>query len=68
MNTDHIKGTIKDLTGIAQEAAGKAIDNKEMQAKGLQKQALGTAEKALGDVKEGVKEVIDAVKHATKSR
>ena len=66
MNKDQINGTVKDLTGQAQTAAGKAIDNKEMQAKGLQKQMLGNAEKAIGDAKQGVKNFTDAAKHATK--
>lgn len=68
MNKDQIKGTVKDLTGKAQEAAGKVIDNKEMQAKGLHKQVAGNAEKAIGDAKEGVKKFVDAAKNATKAK
>jgi uncharacterized protein YjbJ (UPF0337 family) len=67
MNKDQIKGAVKDLTGQAQEAAGKAIDNKEMQVKGLQKQMVGSAEKAIGDAKQGIKNFGNAVKHATKT-
>jgi uncharacterized protein YjbJ (UPF0337 family) len=66
MNKDQVKGAVKNITGIAQEAAGKAVDNKEMQAKGLQKQVVGTAEKAVGDIKQGLKEAGDAVRNATK--
>jgi uncharacterized protein YjbJ (UPF0337 family) len=68
MNKDQIKGTVKDLTGKAQEAAGKVIDDEEIQRKGLQKQAIGSAEKAIGDAKQGVKNVADAMKHASKAR
>jgi uncharacterized protein YjbJ (UPF0337 family) len=66
MNKEQIKGTVKDLTGKAQEAAGKAIDDKEMQAKGLQKQVAGNVEKAVGDAKQGVKNFTDAVKNANR--
>ncbi len=64
MNKDQIQGTVKDLAGQAQEAAGKVIDNKEMQLKGLQKQVVGSAEKAIGDAKQGIKNFSDALKHA----
>jgi uncharacterized protein YjbJ (UPF0337 family) len=67
MNKEQIKGTVKDLTGKAQEAVGKAIDDHEIQRKGIQKQAIGNAEKAIGDAKQGVKNVSDAMKHASKS-
>ena len=66
MNKDQIKGSARDLTGKVQEAAGKALDNKEMQSKGLQNQVIGNAEKAIGDAKQGVKAIADSVKRATK--
>jgi uncharacterized protein YjbJ (UPF0337 family) len=66
MNKDQIKGTVKDIVGKAQEAAGKAIDNKEMQLKGMHKQVVGKAEKTIGDAKQGVKNLSDAVKDQIK--
>lgn len=66
MNKDQIKGTVKDLAGQAQEAVGKAIDDKHMQAKGLFKQAEGSAEKAIGEAKQGVKDLTDAIKKQIK--
>lgn len=68
MNKDQLKGTVKNLTGKAQEAAGKVIDNKAMQAKGLHKQVAGNAEKAVGDTKQGLKKFADAAKNATKTK
>jgi uncharacterized protein YjbJ (UPF0337 family) len=62
MNKDQIKGTVKGIAGKAQQIAGKTINNKEMQFKGLHKQAVGHAEKALGDAKEGIKNARDKIK------
>src|SRR5256885_11675080 len=52
MNTDQIKGTLKDAAGKVQQKAGELIDSPEQQAKGIAKQVEGTAQKKLGDVKE----------------
>lgn len=68
MNKDQVKGTVKDIVGKVQRAAGKAIDNKEMQVKGLHKQVEGNAEKAIGDTKQGMKNVRETVKRGTNSR
>ncbi len=56
MNTDQIKGTLKDVAGNVQQKAGELIDSPEQQAKGIAKQVEGTAQKKLGDVKEVLKD------------
>ncbi len=56
---DKIKNAAKDVEGKVQEAAGKATDNKEAQAKGEAKQAEASARKAGENVKDGVKKAID---------
>ena len=56
MNTDQIKGTLKDAAGKVQQKAGEWIDSPEQQAKGIAKQVEGTAQKKLGDVKEVLKD------------
>jgi uncharacterized protein YjbJ (UPF0337 family) len=56
MNTDQIKGTLKDAAGKVQQKTGELIDSPEQQAKGLAKQVEGKAQKKLGDVKEAVKD------------
>ncbi|MDA1813298.1 hypothetical protein PDK10_27095 [Bacillus cereus] len=38
MNTDQIKGTLKDAAGKVQQKAGELIDSPEQQAKGIAKQ------------------------------
>lgn len=53
------KATAKDLEGKAQEAAGKATDNTEAQAKGKAKQAEASATKAKENAKDGIKDAID---------
>ena len=68
MNKNQTHGTVKNMTGIVQEQAGKLFGNKEQQAKGLQKQASGKAEERLGNAKESVKDARDAVKDAIKRR
>lgn len=56
MNTDQIKGTLKEAAGKVQQKAGELIDSPEQQAKGIAKQVEGTAQKKLGDVKEVLKD------------
>ncbi|MGB3296361.1 MAG: CsbD family protein [Phormidesmis sp.] len=56
---DKVKNAAKDVEGKVQEAAGKATDNQEAQAKGKAKQAEASARKAGEDVKDGVKKAID---------
>lgn len=59
MNKDQAKGTVKNITGIVQEEAGKLVGSKEQQVKGLNKQIAGKAQKTFGDVKKVVKDAIN---------
>ena len=54
MNTDQVKGVLKDAVGKVQEKAGELIDSPEQQAKGIAKQVEGQTQKAVGDVKEAI--------------
>jgi len=56
MNSDQIKGTIKDAAGKVQRKAGEAVGSPKQQVKGTLKQAEGKAQRALGDTKEAVKD------------
>jgi len=60
MNSDQVKGTVKDIAGKAQRKLGEAVGSTDQQVKGAVKQAEGKAQKALGDTKEAFKDV-----HAT---
>lgn len=57
MNTDQIKGTLKDAAGKVQQKTGEVINSPEQQAKGVAKQVEGKTQKAVGDVKEVAKDV-----------
>ncbi|MDB5894686.1 MAG: CsbD family protein [Rhodoferax sp.] len=59
MNTDQVKGTLKDAAGKVQQKTGELIDSPEQQAKGLSKQVAGTTQKNVGDAKEVLKDTID---------
>lgn len=56
MNSDQIKGTIKDAAGKVQRKAGEAVGSPKQQVKGALKQAEGKAQRSLGDTKEAVKD------------
>jgi uncharacterized protein YjbJ (UPF0337 family) len=56
MNTDQVKGALKDAAGKVQEKTGELINSPEQQAKGIAKQVEGTTQKNYGDVKENVKD------------
>jgi uncharacterized protein YjbJ (UPF0337 family) len=59
MDKEHVKGAADKAKGSMKEAAGKVMDDKELEAKGKMDKAKGSAHEALGDAK-------DAVKKATK--
>ncbi len=54
MNTDQVKGSLKDAAGKVQQKVGEVVGSTEQQAKGIAKQVEGKAQKAAGDVKEAV--------------
>lgn len=54
MESEHIKGAADKLAGKAKQAAGDAIDNKEMQAKGKVQELKGKALDKVGDVKDAL--------------
>ena len=59
MNSDQIKGSVKDVAGKAQRKLGEAIGSTEQQVKGAATQVEGKAQKAVGDVREAVKAARD---------
>lgn len=59
MNSDQIKGTLKDAAGKVQQKTGEVIGSTEQQAKGLAKQVDGKAQKSVGNAKEVLKDTID---------
>ena len=59
MNTDQVKGAVKDAVGKAQRKFGKLIDSTEYQIKGLGKQVGGKVQKMYGNAKDAVKSKSD---------
>jgi uncharacterized protein YjbJ (UPF0337 family) len=55
MNSDHVKGTVKDAAGKVQQKTGELIDSPEQEAKGIAKQVEGKTQKKVGDVKDAAK-------------
>ena len=51
MNTDQVKGAVKDAAGKVQQKAGEVVGSTSQQAKGIEKQVEGKVQKAVGDVK-----------------
>ena len=56
MNTDQIKGAVKDVAGKVQEKVGEVINSPEQKVKGIAKQIEGQSQKAYGDVKEAAED------------
>jgi len=52
MNKDQVKGGLKRAKGKVQEVTGRAIGNKDLEARGGANQALGKTQKAYGDAKQ----------------
>ncbi|MCE4553125.1 CsbD family protein [Roseateles cellulosilyticus] len=57
MNSDQIKGTVKDVAGKAQRKLGEAVGSTDQQVKGALNQAEGKAQKAAGNVREAAKDL-----------
>ena len=61
MNTDQVKGAVKEAAGKVQSKAGEIIGSSEQEAKGLVKQVEGQAQKNVGDLKEVLKDAVDKI-------
>ncbi|MEO7159308.1 MAG: CsbD family protein [Polaromonas sp.] len=59
MNTDQVKGAVKEAAGKVQSKTGEVIGSPEQEAKGLVKQVEGKAQKNLGNAKEVLKDAVD---------
>jgi uncharacterized protein YjbJ (UPF0337 family) len=59
MNTDQVKGAVKEAAGKVQSKTGEIIGSREQEVKGAVKQVEGNAQKNLGDAKEDLKDAVD---------
>ena len=58
MDSNEIKGKMKDIGGKAQEKFGEMTNDKEQQLKGLGKQAEGKVQDAFGKAKDATKDAV----------
>lgn len=52
MNSNQVKGAVKDAAGKVQRKVGEATGSTEQQVKGAAKQAEGKTQKAVGNVQD----------------
>ncbi len=56
MNTDQVKGALKEAAGKVQQKTGEVLNSPEQQVKGAAKQVEGSVQKNYGDAKEDIKD------------
>jgi uncharacterized protein YjbJ (UPF0337 family) len=59
MNEHQVKGRAEQVKGKVKEAAGRAVGNDRLRAKGEVEQVTGATQKTYGDAKERVKDALD---------
>jgi uncharacterized protein YjbJ (UPF0337 family) len=59
-NDDKAQGTVDQMKGRVEEAAGDLTGNDDQKAKGQTNQAQGKVEKVSGDVKNAVSDITDS--------
>ncbi len=64
MNSDNVKGKLKDIGGKAEEAIGRATGDPKLEAEGGAKQAEGKVQNAWGNVKKEARDLKEEVKGA----
>ncbi len=57
MNTNQVKGAVKDAAGKLQQTAGEAVGSGNQQMKGIKKQVEGKTQKAVGDLQAAAKDL-----------
>lgn len=59
MNSNQVKGTVKDTAGAVRRKAGEAMGDTTQQVKGLRDQAEGKLQKTAGDAQERAEDRLD---------
>jgi uncharacterized protein YjbJ (UPF0337 family) len=55
INRDQVKGRADEAQGKVKEVVGKAVGNKDLEAKGRLQKKVGSVQATLGNAKEGIK-------------
>ena len=58
MNDDQVKGKLKEGAGEVQEHVGRALGNREQEAKGHAREQEGKVQKKLGDLQQAAEDVV----------
>jgi uncharacterized protein YjbJ (UPF0337 family) len=58
MNKEQVKGRVDEAVGKVKEVAGRTVDDKELEAKGLAQQVGGKVRATAGDIAEDVKDAV----------
>jgi uncharacterized protein YjbJ (UPF0337 family) len=66
MNKDQVEGTVRNLGGRVQEAAGSITGDAKTRAEGIASQVAGSAQEAFGDATEAVSEAYDNAEDAVR--
>lgn len=56
MNKDQVKGASKETTGEIKQQVGRALNDRELEAKGTAKELEGKLQKKVGDTRETLKD------------
>ena len=59
MDSNEIKGKVKDVAGKAQEKFGEVTGNKEQELKGMGQQVKGKIQETYGEAKDAVRDAED---------
>lgn len=57
--SDKVKGMANEAAGNVKQGIGKAIGDKQMEAKGVIQERKGEAQQAVGKAKDSVKKMVD---------
>ena len=60
MNTNQIKGTVKDVAGMVQRTVGEVTGSTRLQVEGATKQIEGRVQKTVGDAQEAASDAARA--------
>ena len=64
MDKEHVKGAAQKAKGVIEDAAGRLMDDKNLQAQGKIDKAKREARQALGDAKDAAKRTAKMMKNS----
>jgi uncharacterized protein YjbJ (UPF0337 family) len=68
MDSNELKGKMKDVAGKAQEKFGEVTGNKEQELKGMDKQVEGKVQETYGKAKDATKDAVHEAEENFRAR